>query len=101
MPIRPLTIFIAHPSPMLTDHLPHGDGLIARSFLRQLAAEGHTLHVAWALSDLHEAIPGDVHFHRIDTFFQPSPADQSIGFRLEYAVRVRRLFDQLRRTLAS
>src|SRR5262249_38715745 len=34
---RSLTIFIPHPSALLTDHLPHGDGLTAFGFLDHLA----------------------------------------------------------------
>jgi hypothetical protein len=45
--MRPrLRIFVAHPSEMLTDHVPHGDGLVAFSYLSRLAARGHELHVA-------------------------------------------------------
>ena len=43
---RPLTIFVMHASDMLTDYLPHGDGLIAWNFIRGLAMRGHEIHVA-------------------------------------------------------
>ena len=42
---RRLRIFVAHPSEMLTDYLPHGDGLVAFSYLSRLAVRGHELHV--------------------------------------------------------
>ncbi len=41
-----LTILIVHPSSVLTDHLPLGDGLAAHDFIRRLGLRGHRLHVA-------------------------------------------------------
>lgn len=58
-----LTIFVIHPSHLLTDHLPHGDGLLAHSFLRLLAERGHRLHVAVEHMSLAAPIPGDVHLY--------------------------------------
>ena len=31
---RPLNIFVPHCSDLLTDHRPHGDGLVAHGFIR-------------------------------------------------------------------
>lgn len=56
----PLTVFVVHPSHMLTDHLPHGDGLIAYNFLRELAKRGHRLRIAVEHMSLLAPIPGDV-----------------------------------------
>ena len=41
----PLRIFVASASVLLTDHLPHGEGLIAARFLDALALRGHRLVV--------------------------------------------------------
>jgi hypothetical protein len=39
----PLTIFVHRASECLTDHLPHGDGLICYSLLSELARRGHRI----------------------------------------------------------
>jgi len=44
--VRRLTIYVSHPSVCLTDHLPHGDGLLAYEFISRLAKRGHIVHVA-------------------------------------------------------
>jgi L-malate glycosyltransferase len=61
----PRTIFVAHPSVMLTDHLSHGDGLAAFNFISRLAARGHRLHVMAENVELNEPLAGDVTLHRI------------------------------------
>ena len=53
----PLRVFVAHPSALLTDHRPHGDGLVAYGFLRELASRGHELHVAAQAVDLRDPPP--------------------------------------------
>jgi glycosyltransferase involved in cell wall biosynthesis len=95
-----LTIFVAHPSPYMTDSKPHGDGLIAFSFLRELADARHTIHVATPLYEIKSELPDNVILHHIQMRAQPSDDKQSLAFRLEYAVRVRLLFSQLRRSIA-
>ena len=40
--MKPLNIFIVHPSDTITDHLPHGAGWIDYNYLRGLAERGHT-----------------------------------------------------------
>jgi glycosyltransferase involved in cell wall biosynthesis len=40
---KPLTIFVHRASECLTDHLPHGDGLICFSLLSELARRGHRI----------------------------------------------------------
>jgi glycosyltransferase involved in cell wall biosynthesis len=62
-----LNIFILHPSDMLTDCRPHGDGLMADSFIRRLAAQGHRLHVAVSDSDLKNPYGSNVTLYKIDT----------------------------------
>jgi glycosyltransferase involved in cell wall biosynthesis len=64
---RTLNIFILHPSDMLTDCRPHGDGLMADSFIRNLASQGHRLHVAVSERDLKEPYDSNVTLYRIDT----------------------------------
>jgi glycosyltransferase involved in cell wall biosynthesis len=60
-----LRIFIAHPSAMLTDHRPHGDGLVANGFIRELAARGHELHIAAERVDLRVPAPANVRIHAL------------------------------------
>ncbi len=43
---RPLTIFIPHCSELLTDHRPHGDGLVCHALISRLAERGHQLYIA-------------------------------------------------------
>jgi glycosyltransferase involved in cell wall biosynthesis len=96
--MRPLSIFIAHPSPLLTDCNPHGDGLVAFSLLRELALAGHTLHVAAALVDIQSTLPANVIIYPIKTRAAQYPDErQSLSFRIEYAIQVRRLFDRISR----
>ena len=82
-------IFALPPAAMLTDHLPHGDGLIAFSFIRELAARGHELHVAAGRVELAGEVPANVHVHRLGT------GGTSRLSRLRFGARVRRLYRQL------
>lgn len=91
-PSRRLTIFVAHPSELLTDHRPHGDGLIAYGFLSRLAARGHELHVAAQSVDVRAPLPGNIHVYELLPGSRLSIAD-----RLRFMVRMRRLFGRLRR----
>jgi len=95
---RPLSLFVSHPSHLLTDSQPHGDGLIANSLLRHLADRGHTLHVALSLSALKEPMPDSVKLYPIVTKTRHTKDQQGLAYRAEYALRVRRLFGQLRKT---
>jgi L-malate glycosyltransferase len=93
--LRRLTIFIAHPSEVLTDHLPNGDGLVSFGFIRRLAERGHSLHVAAQRVDLRAALPTNVHVYPL------SPqGGASIVDRIAFMVRMRVLFERLRRTIA-
>jgi glycosyltransferase involved in cell wall biosynthesis len=92
---RRLTIFIAHPSELLTDHLPHGDGLVAFGFIRRLAERGHELHVAAQGVDLRAEVPANLHIYEL------MPGSRvSIAERLTFMVRMRMLFRRLSRRIS-
>ncbi len=82
-----LRIFAVAPAAMLTDHRPHGDGLIAFGFLSELAARGHELHVAAGEVDLQGDPPPNLHVHALGG-----------GARLRFMGRVRRLHRELAAT---
>jgi glycosyltransferase involved in cell wall biosynthesis len=81
-------IFVISGSAMFTDIRPHGDGLVAHGFVRQLALNGNELHVAAGRVDLREELPGNVHMHELG-------ADNP--HRLAFMWRVRRLYARLAR----
>jgi glycosyltransferase involved in cell wall biosynthesis len=87
------TVFILHPSDLLTDHKPNGDGLIAFQFIRNLAARGHRLHIAVREAALQQDPPPNVTLYPIRCLVK-----LPLVSRLEYMVRVRRLFQKLRST---
>jgi len=89
--LAPLTIFVVHPSDLLTDHRTHGDGLIAHGFLRELERRGHRLHVACGEVDLARPFSSRVTVHPLRRRL-PGPLRW-----IEYTVRARSLFDRLRR----
>jgi glycosyltransferase involved in cell wall biosynthesis len=89
----PFTIFIAHPSALLTDSRPHGDGLIAWGYIRGLAARGHELHIAAERVDLERDVPDNVHVYPLG-----APGRPGALARVRYMWRMRRLLRQLRRT---
>ena len=91
--LRPLNIFVPHCSDVLTDHLPHGDGLIAHGFMTSLARRGHHLHVAAQRVELREPIHPNITLH-------PLALRRSLGMRsrLEYMFRVRALMQRLRKS---
>jgi glycosyltransferase involved in cell wall biosynthesis len=70
---------------MLTDHLPHGDGLVAWGFIEQVGARGHELHVAAGGLDLRREPPHNVHLHHLG---EPTS-------RMRYMRQIRRLYRQL------
>jgi glycosyltransferase involved in cell wall biosynthesis len=88
-----LRILIVHPSALLTDHLPSGDGLAANEFVRRLGLRGHRLHVACQRIALLEPLPDAVALHRLG----PS-GDLGTRQRLGYMRRLRMLFERIRRT---
>ena len=86
---RPLTIFIAHCSDLLTDHRPHGDGLIAHGFISHLAERGHILHVAVQKTDLCAPLPENVTLYKVPTRYEGM-----LG-RAQFMCGMRRLFKKL------
>lgn len=92
---RRLTIFIAHPSELLTDHRPHGDGLVAFGFIRRLAERGHELHVAAQGVDLRAPVPANLHIYEL------MPGSRvSVTERIAFMVRMRLLFARLSRRIS-
>jgi hypothetical protein len=87
------TIFVPHCSSLLTDHRPHGDGLIAHGFLRRLAERGHHLHIAASQVDLAEPLPPNAHVHVLTT------RGGAISSRVGYMRAVRQLFHRLQRSV--
>lgn len=85
-----MRIFVPHPSALLTDHRPHGDGLVASGLLRELGARGHDVHVATQQIDVRTPLPANVRLYRLEDSERLGPAA-----RLRYMVRVRRLFARL------
>jgi glycosyltransferase involved in cell wall biosynthesis len=79
-----LRLFIIAPSALYTDHLPHGDGLVAYGFVRELASRGHDLHVAVQRVALEADPPSNVHLHRLGR-------PRRLGFMWE----LRRLYERL------
>jgi glycosyltransferase involved in cell wall biosynthesis len=88
--LTPKTIFIIHPSDLLTDHKPNGDGLVACDFIKGLAKRGHRLLVAARNTDLAQSLPSNVIIYHLPTKIKIPMLD-----RLEYMWRVRRLFKRL------
>jgi L-malate glycosyltransferase len=88
---RPLTIFVPHCSELLTDHRPHGDGLICHALISRLAERGHQLYIAAPRTDLRNALPHCAHLYDLKT----RPGD-GVASRLHYMRRVRQLFQSLR-----
>jgi glycosyltransferase involved in cell wall biosynthesis len=60
-----LSIFVLHAAGLLTDHAPHGDGLMAHSFITRLAERGHRLRVAVPAVDLERPLPPTVRLHEL------------------------------------
>ncbi len=87
-----LTIFVPHCSDLLTDHRPHGDGLIAHGFITSLAHRGHRLHVAAQRVDLRQPLHPNISLYEI-----PLRKSGRMFSRLEYMFAVRRLFHHLQK----
>ena len=90
---RPLTIFISFPTSPLTDWLPNGDGLVAHHFIKGLAENGHRLHVATPMADMHAPLPPQVTIYEMKR-----PARRSPLHALEYMLWTRRTLNRIRRT---
>lgn len=87
-----LTIFVSHPSELLTDHRSHGDGLLAFGFISRLAARGHTLHIATQEAAIEGELPENIKLHPIKMRLQGR-----LTHRLEYMLKSRLLLNRLRR----
>jgi glycosyltransferase involved in cell wall biosynthesis len=83
-------IFVLAPSALLTDHRPHGDGLVAWGFIRELAARGHELEVAARAVDLGGPVPSSVEVHALGPARGPALARRALFMR-----RTRALFARL------
>jgi glycosyltransferase involved in cell wall biosynthesis len=92
MPFMALRLFLVAPIALLTDVKPHGDGLVAFGFIRELAARGHDLQVAAHRVDLRGELPPNVELHVLDPRGAPAPLD-----RLGFMWRLRRLYRRLER----
>jgi L-malate glycosyltransferase len=90
--MRPLNIFVPHCSDLLTDYLPHGDGLVAHGLINSLALRGHRLHVAALQVKLRQPVHPNVVIYPISQMH----SGVLIG-RLEYMLRVRFLLERLRK----
>ncbi len=89
-----LAIFVPHCSDLLTDYIPHGDGLIAHGFISHLARRGHFLHVAVQKAKLREPLHPNVTIYEI-----PLKRSGRVAQRLEYMIRVRTLLKELSRNI--
>jgi glycosyltransferase involved in cell wall biosynthesis len=76
---------------MLTDHLPHGDGLAAFNFVSRLAARGHRLNVVVERVELNEPLPSNVTLHPLPPRRRRHPLDQ-----VRTAWRIRERFERVR-----
>lgn len=92
--MRPLSIFVVHPSEMLTDHLPNGAGWIVFNYLQGLTQRGHTIHVAAPRVEMRGPLPPRMHLHVI-----PEGRRSGALARLSYMLAVRRLFARLGRAV--
>ena len=86
----PKSIFIAHPSVLLTDHLTHGDALTAFNFIRRLADRGHRLQVVAEHVALRHPLPANVTVWPIPPRRPRSPIDQIVC-----AHRIRTTFERV------
>ncbi len=92
-PSRPPVLFVAHPSDLLTDHLPNGDGLIAYGFLSELLRRGYRIHIATRGTALRAPLPENAVMHPVPRRFRSEPFD-----RLHYMWAIRRMLRRLRRS---
>ena len=88
---QPLNIFVPHCSGLLTDTLPHGDGLVAHGFISRLAERGHRLYVAAEEVQLCRPLNPNVKLFPIRNQKRGAAAG-----RLSYIFQVRVLFQRLR-----
>jgi len=79
---------------MLTDHHPHGDGLVAYGFIKRLADRGHTLFVAAENVSLSTPFPENVHLFPMQSRFRSGALN-----RLDYMKQLRGLYRSLQRVV--
>ncbi len=96
---RRYTIFINHPSHGLTNSEPWGDGLIAYQFIDRLARRGHQLYIATPIAKLRGPLQPAAHLHFVKTWSKYEVAYPSWKHRIEYALRVRHLFQKLQKQI--
>lgn len=90
---RPLTILVAHPWKLLTDHRANGDGLLGHGLVRRLAERGHRLHVVCRAVDLAEPLPPTVILYSSGA----GEDDLTAGGRVRFMRRARSKHDELAR----
>lgn len=54
---RSMNIFVQYASDCLTDHLPHGEGLLCHDWIKALALRGHRLFVFTEKNEVRQPIP--------------------------------------------
>jgi glycosyltransferase involved in cell wall biosynthesis len=86
-------IFIIHGSHFLTDHLFHGDGLVAWGFIDELARRGHRVHVATDRLDVRAHTPPNLTLIEF-----PRVHPNSVLHYLSYMRKVRAYYDRLAAT---
>jgi glycosyltransferase involved in cell wall biosynthesis len=86
-------IFVVHPSARLTDYQAHGDGLLSYRYICELAARGYHISVACESVKLNRPLPNNVALYPMKLV----SANFGLLKRVEYAWRMRRLFQNLDR----
>jgi glycosyltransferase involved in cell wall biosynthesis len=90
LPERTYTIVMLFPGHMLTDHLAHGDGLVAFGFIAELAKRGHRLHVIVQRSSFAKPLPPNVTIYSAPASSRPGIRER-LAFVLRSRLIVRRL----------
>ena len=85
-------IFIPHATESFSNHLVHGDGLIAFNFLSRLAARGHEVHVMATTMDVKGELPATMHLHPL-----ARPVQKGLRGLRDYLPQVRATYAALRR----
>ena len=89
-----LNIFVPHCSGLLTDTLPHGDGLVAHGFITRLAERGHRLYVAA------ESVRLSAPLHPNVTLYPIEVNHAALTGRIRYMLRLRALFQRLKKEVS-
>jgi L-malate glycosyltransferase len=87
-----MRLLLVAPIALLTDFRPHGDGLVAFGFIRELAARGHDIHVVAREVELRDPLPPNVTVHPVERGRAPVPLD-----RLAFMRSLRRIYAELER----